>query len=289
MCVCVCVCLCVCVRVFPHRSWLATSKTRWTSSRSWSAAACVRRCCPSRTTNKPSAKTVTCGSGAEELFSSTGSNQIHLRCFLLALASTRLTGHELNLNAKCLLWRFIYLDGAVIKPPTLWYLPMHHSHRLINIVCQTFLLPSRYSWNVVPLVGTEREICARQCCSCSVCVCVCVSLPASSLMPFSRSPPGVCCHTRPARRWRSDVASCWIPSPDCQSLRVSATFHLPPPPFHSHTLDQPSPPVTFNIGLHRAPPLRSSLDILDFKQVENFILNKHKWSQKLAVSFFFYS
>lgn len=57
-----------------------------------------------------------------------------------------------------------------------------------------------------------------------VCVwgCMPLSLPASSLMSFSRSPPGVCCHTRPARRWRSDVASCWIASPGCQSLRIQS-------------------------------------------------------------------
>lgn len=149
-----------------------------------------------------------------------------------------LTGHELNLNAKCLLWRFIYLHREVIKPPTSWYLLMHHSHRLINIFCQTFLLPPRtwcLRWAKTeksdPVSWTSLLFLLY-----FLCVCLSLSLPASSRIPFSRSPPGVHCHTRPARRWRSDVASCWIPSPNCQSLRVSAAFHLSPPPFQSHSL-----------------------------------------------------
>lgn len=170
-----------------------------------------------------------------------------------------LTGHELNLNAKCLLWRFIYLHRAVIKPPTFWYLPIHHSHHLINILCQIFLPLVRMCclwWALrgksVPVSWTSVLFLLYFCVCVWVCVylCVHVSVPASQLSNafFSRSPPGVCCHTRPARRWRSDVASCWIASPDCHSLRVSATFHLSSPPFHSLTLHQPSPPVTFNVG-----------------------------------------
>lgn len=49
------------------RSWLATSRIRWTSRRSRSAAACVRMCCPSQTTNKPCVKMDTCGSGTHKI------------------------------------------------------------------------------------------------------------------------------------------------------------------------------------------------------------------------------
>ena len=60
---------------------------------------------------------------------------------------------------------------------------MCQSHRLINIVCRTFLLPPRRL--ECGGSGGQREISARQllpqCCSCStvVCVCVHVSVPAS--------------------------------------------------------------------------------------------------------------
>ena len=258
----------MCVCVIRLRSWLATSRKRWTSRRSWSAAACVRQRCPSRTTNKQSVKTVTCGSGTHIiLFHEFKSNP--LKMFFISFSlnmlcgvqmpQLSLTGHELNLNAKCLLWRFIYLHRAVIKPPTFWYLPIHHTHHLINILCQIFLPLVRMCclwWALrgksVPVSWTSVLFLLYFCVCVWVCVylCVHVSVPASQLSNafFSRSPPGVCCHTRPARRWRSDVASCWIASPDCHSLRVSATFHLSSPPFHSLTLHQPSPPVTFNVG-----------------------------------------
>lgn len=71
----------------------------------------------------------------------------------------------------------------------------------------------------------------HHCHFCSSFMCVPVSL--------SGSPPGVCCHTKPARRWRSDVASCWIPSPNCQSLRVSTTFYHSPAQFQSYCLPSP--------------------------------------------------
>lgn len=132
-----------------------------------------------------------------------------------------------------------------------------HKYRLSNIspaysLAWTWCLWWALRGNLCPSAAPQHCFCSTFIMRICVCVCVWLSLAASSLMYFFRSPPGVRCHTRPARRWRSDGASCWIASPDCQSLRVSATFHLPPPPFHSRALDQPSPPVTFNISLCRS-------------------------------------